>query len=260
MPVKRLHYFDHQFLVEADFTDEQAYHVGMRRRLTRLFHTFGIAEGLVVNKTGAKQVTVRAGLAVDRDGREMVLEADTVLDLGNAASFPPGSTVHVTIAYDERQTDPSTSTGAPGNTRTTEEPRAAASTTAPPVNGSVVRLAQFVLTGGGDVPGAINDPLDGGVRQVAAARGVGTLNGVASAGGNVDLVPGGAIVITPDAGNRRILVSEQHSGNTANPHNTTAAQVGAVPAAQYDLARRVMAAVTFTQADATGATLSLIHI
>jgi hypothetical protein len=81
-----------------------------------------------VNKTGAKQVTVRAGLAVDRDGREMVLEADTVLDLGNAASFPPGSTVHVTIAYDERQTDPSTSTGAPGNTRTTEEPRAAAST------------------------------------------------------------------------------------------------------------------------------------
>jgi hypothetical protein len=34
MPVKRLHYFDHQFLVEADFTDEQAYHVGMRRRLT----------------------------------------------------------------------------------------------------------------------------------------------------------------------------------------------------------------------------------
>ena len=45
MAIKRLRYFDNQFLVEADFTDEQKYHLEMRRRLNRALHSFGIAAG-----------------------------------------------------------------------------------------------------------------------------------------------------------------------------------------------------------------------
>ena len=62
--IKRLHYFDHQFLVEADFSDEQTYHLDMRRRHNRDLHTFGVAAGLQVEKTGDKEVTVSAGTAV----------------------------------------------------------------------------------------------------------------------------------------------------------------------------------------------------
>ena len=68
--IKRLHYFNHQFLVEADFTDEQTYHLEMRRRLNAALHGFGAGDGLAVTRSGDKEVTVTAGIAVDREGRE----------------------------------------------------------------------------------------------------------------------------------------------------------------------------------------------
>src|SRR5262249_157293 len=110
-----MHYFDQQFLVDSDFTDEQSYHVAMRRRINKAFHSFGITDGLQVVRSGSRQVTVKAGGAIDRDGREAVLDADQTLNLSNASQFPAGATVFVTIAYTEAQTDPSTATGAPGN-------------------------------------------------------------------------------------------------------------------------------------------------
>jgi hypothetical protein len=216
MAVKRLHYYDQQFLVEADFTDEQKYHVDMRRRLNNLLHGFGIAQGLEVIRTGARQVTVKAGGAIDRNGRELILEADTNIDLSNLTTFPGNTPVFVTIAYQESQTDPSTATGASGNTRITEAPMAQASTTAPPTDGTVVRLAQFTKTAAGDVPGNLNDALDGGVRQSVSAK-IGP-----AAVDNTNLAP-------PLAG--RITTLETHAANTNNPHATTAVQVGALPLA-----------------------------
>ena len=72
--VKRVHYFDHQFLRASDFTDEQEYHVGTRRDHSRLLHTWGIAEGLEVEMiAGATAVTVTEGTAYDSSGREIVL-------------------------------------------------------------------------------------------------------------------------------------------------------------------------------------------
>jgi hypothetical protein len=216
MAVKRLHYYDQQFLVEADFTDEQKYHLDMRRRLNTLLHTFGIAQGLEVIRTGSRQVTVRAGAAIDRNGRELILDADSVVDLGNLTTFPGSTPVFVTIAYQESQTDPSTATGVAGNTRITETPMVQASTTSPPSDGTVVRLAQFVKTAGGDVPGNLNDALDGGVRQSVSSRlGPAAVDAVNLAG--------------PLAG--RIAAVETHAVNANNPHNTTAAQVGALPLA-----------------------------
>jgi len=216
MPVKRLHYYDQQFLVEADFTDEQKYHVDMRRRHTAALHTFGIAQGLEVIRSGTRQVTVKAGAAIDRSGRELVLESDTVIDLSNLTTFPGGQPVFVAIAYQETQTDPSTATGAPGNTRVTETPALQATTAAAPTDGSVVRLARFDKTAAGDVPGNLNDALDGGVRQFASAK-----LGVAS-------VPDNSL---SSALLSRISLAETHANTVGNPHGTTAAQINALPTA-----------------------------
>lgn len=167
MAIKRLRYFDNQFLVEADFTVEQKYHLDMRRRLNRALHTFGIAEGLEVAKSGNKTVTVRPGTALDRDGREIIVETDQVINL--PAQAPAGETIFIAIAYQEKDTDPS-KTGIPGNTRVTERfiPLEAV-TTAPPTDGTVVRLASFKLDGSANVPGNVNDLFDGGVRKRASS-------------------------------------------------------------------------------------------
>jgi hypothetical protein len=207
MAIKRLHYFDHQFLVEADFTDEQKYHLEMRRRLNRALHTFGIAEGLVVVKKTNKIVTVRPGVAIDHLGREMIVEADQDVDLSAITTAVPA---FITITYQEQQTDPSTATGAPGNTRFTEQPIPQAITTTPPADGSVIRLARIDLTAGGNVPGNVNDAFDGGVRQTAGPRGergLASLNNVSNPGGNIDLAQGAGITITPEPGNRRVTIA-----------------------------------------------------
>ena len=48
LAIKRLRYFNHQFLRVEDFQEEQDYHLRMRRRLNRVLHTWGVAEGLQV--------------------------------------------------------------------------------------------------------------------------------------------------------------------------------------------------------------------
>ena len=47
-PTRRVHYFDHQFLRVEDFTDEQAYHLEMRRAHNRMLHSPGVAHGLAL--------------------------------------------------------------------------------------------------------------------------------------------------------------------------------------------------------------------
>ena len=96
--VKRLNYFNGQFLVEKDFQDEQKYEVDMRRRLNAGLHSWGVAGGLTVTKSGDKQVTVAAGLAVNRDGAEIVLSAPQTVDL---TPFGANAVVFLTAAYRE---------------------------------------------------------------------------------------------------------------------------------------------------------------
>src|SRR5262245_57975217 len=215
MAIKRLHYFDHQFLVEGDFTDEQNYHIDMRRRLNRLMHTFGIAEGLQVTKLNNNAVRVSPGVAIDSSGREMIvlpppeppLPSQDV-DLSNATLFPANSTVFITIAYQEQQSDQKTNAGVTGNTRFTEQPVIQAVTAPPPTDGSVIRLATFQLDGSRNVPGGIGAILDGGVRQTVLTKGgIVSIDGVSNPGGNVDLVPGAGIIITPDQANRNITIA-----------------------------------------------------
>ena len=58
--IKRLNYFDAQFLGETDFTDEQTYHLEMRRRHNRLLHSWGVADGgFPTTKSGDKTILDR---------------------------------------------------------------------------------------------------------------------------------------------------------------------------------------------------------
>lgn len=55
-----------------------------------------------------------------------------------------------------------------------------------------------------------------------------SVDGVSNPGGNIDLVPAGSIVITPDDTNDRITIGEDHSAKNDNPHQVTATQTGAL--------------------------------
>jgi hypothetical protein len=101
--IKRLNYYDQQFLREPDFTDEQEYHKNMRRRLNRSLHTTGVVKGLVVTKKNDQEITISApGMALDGAGREIVLPTsqDILVDVTAAG------TKFVTIQYTEEQTEP----------------------------------------------------------------------------------------------------------------------------------------------------------
>ena len=120
MAVKRMNYFTHQLLHEQDFKDEQAYHLEMRRRHNRTFHSWGVVEGLEVHQHGEREITIDAGMAIDREGREIFLHEKTTRDLG---SFSHGSDdVFITIRYREEmdENDHLSAGGVAGYTRVTE--------------------------------------------------------------------------------------------------------------------------------------------
>ncbi|HEX8070863.1 MAG TPA: hypothetical protein VF546_12985 [Pyrinomonadaceae bacterium] len=120
-PVKRLNYFDHQFLRAADFNLEQNYHLSRRRLHTRLYHTHGIAEGLRVSGVvGQATVSVTPGVAVDAQGQEIVLTSSATVDISKAT--PAGDPVFIVIEYGEEQTDEVNAAGVAGKTRWTETP------------------------------------------------------------------------------------------------------------------------------------------
>ncbi len=113
MAIKRLNYFNGQFLREEDFTEEQTYHLDMRRRHNLRLHTPGIVFGLAVTP-GTGKVTVQPGMAIDVQGREIIL--DTATDV------PITVATDITISYKEDTTDQTSETGVAGSKRWTETP------------------------------------------------------------------------------------------------------------------------------------------
>lgn len=96
---KRLHYFNHQFLVEQDFLDEQKYHMSMRRHLNREFHSSGIVSGLHLKQEGQREITVSKGFAIDQEGRELIVPEPVRHEL---KSSEHRGEVYVTLTYEER--------------------------------------------------------------------------------------------------------------------------------------------------------------
>ena len=153
--IKRVNYFTHQFLVEKDFDDEQAYHIDMRHRHNRVNHSWGVADGLDAGKTGDKEITISSGSAIDKDGREIVLLESAPVDL---TAFGAGTDVYLVIAYQEifETADHYTSGGVDNYTRTTERPNLSGRTTVPPGDGSVITLARIHLDSSGNIDGINN--------------------------------------------------------------------------------------------------------
>jgi hypothetical protein len=102
--IKRLNYFDGQFLVASDFQAEQNYHRQLRYHHNRTLHSPGIVDGLVVTKVSNnnQQITVSSGHAIDAQGREMVLTTSQALQL---SSFGPNAVVFITLQFNDTERD-----------------------------------------------------------------------------------------------------------------------------------------------------------
>ncbi|MGE5732674.1 MAG: hypothetical protein ACM37U_12070 [Gemmatimonas sp.] len=163
--IKRPNYFTSQFLVEKDFDDEQAYHLDSRRRHNRVSHTFGVADRLAVTLISGRTVQVSAGTAIDKDGREIVLNDPVTYTLGTGGA---GADVYLTIAYQD-VLDP-TDKYAPEPdlfTRTTERPLLQDGTAVPSGDGSVILLARIHLNTSSQID---NGSIDTSVRTVSSAK------------------------------------------------------------------------------------------
>ncbi|MGB4912728.1 MAG: hypothetical protein WBO95_11500 [Candidatus Dechloromonas phosphoritropha] len=247
MTIKRLNYFNGQFLRQEDFNDEQSYHLTMRRSHNRRTHTPGIVDGLTV-LAAANQVTVSDGLAVDQFGREIILDAATPVPVaaGDVNAF-------VVIFLDEKKTDIKTETGIPGETRWSESPVLQLADSVP---AGAVGLAQIAA-----VAGSGTVTLNGAYRRIYSAPALAgdltvgrdltvygkvvlgdedsdavTVEGTISTGHSSGrLKIGSSVEVTGD-----IVVSgtvdgrdvssdgsrlDTHAASTTNPHATSAAQV-----------------------------------
>jgi hypothetical protein len=162
--VKRVNYFDGQFLRPKDFIDEQGYHVGMRQQHNQFLHSWGIADGLVPSADkGAKQVTVSPGFAIDIAGQEIKLDnADVSPDL---LSFV-GKSPYLTIAFNQTATDHITEKGTSGDTRIDLKPIIGLKET--PIRGQELILGKITLDGQG---GFQSVDTSSAVRTTAGARG-----------------------------------------------------------------------------------------
>ncbi len=119
MAVQRLHYFHLQFLQEEDFTEEQTYHLSMRRRHNQFLHTWGIVDRLEVEKTGDKKVIITPGMAIDRDGKEIIVTSQDLereVDLSDHTN----KELYLLIFHHEEDTDETDQVGLTDKTKTTE--------------------------------------------------------------------------------------------------------------------------------------------
>ncbi|MBB5157049.1 hypothetical protein [Saccharopolyspora phatthalungensis] len=121
-PIKRVQYYDNQILRLRDFTDEQDYHVAMRRRHNISGHAWGIASGLKVTQDN-NTVSIQPGFAVDGYGRELVLANPTEVEAIKPRT-DSAFTYDLFLCYQETSSDPAPKEFDPdqGPTRWTEEP------------------------------------------------------------------------------------------------------------------------------------------
>jgi hypothetical protein len=86
IPLERPRYFTGRYLTERDFNDEQSYHRGRRHFHNRLMHGWGVVCGLALVEHWNPAcrdgyVVLKAGVAIDCCGREIVVSKDRVLKL-----------------------------------------------------------------------------------------------------------------------------------------------------------------------------------
>jgi hypothetical protein len=109
--VQRVRYFDGEFLQSGDFTDEQSYHIAMRRLLNLKFHLHGIVTGaeIIEDQTSTSTVkfySVAPGFVIDQVGREIYVSAPySLTPLLTGPGIATGW-YEVWIVYTEAQSNP----------------------------------------------------------------------------------------------------------------------------------------------------------
>ena len=155
--IKRLNYFTSQFLVEKDFTDEQTYHIGKRRLHNQWLHSWGVAgDGLQVKRKAARTIEIGTGIAIDKNGNEIVLLEALTLDLSNNAA---NAALWVTARFEEVKLpgDHHPNGGPDDYTRLTERTNIELGKVAPATDGSVIVLATVALDASGNIDQVAND-------------------------------------------------------------------------------------------------------
>lgn len=148
---QRLRYFNGQFLEEADFNAEQAYHLNRRRLHNQHLHTPGIIKGLEVLKADSKKIKVKAGEALDSWGREVILNDDITKDIKDIT--PSDGLICVWIEYSEVKIANQDDADANTATRVEEKAIVNVGSSFPDESGnSYVRLARFTLDKQGNIP------------------------------------------------------------------------------------------------------------
>jgi hypothetical protein len=135
----------------------------MRRRHNHYMHGWGIAEGLLVQRNGERQILVTPGMAIEREGREIVLvEARTV----NVGPLEKAGHVYAVTSYREEGANQQSESGQlPNYTRMVEMAVISITHQRPPNDGAAVALARIYL----DDAGRITE-IDGSVRRDARMR------------------------------------------------------------------------------------------
>jgi hypothetical protein len=81
-PARRNRYFSGKLLTVADYALEQRYHIERRWLINRMLHGWGVVSGLEVGGRPDSGWRISAGMALDRQGRELVVHE--ALDLEDA--------------------------------------------------------------------------------------------------------------------------------------------------------------------------------
>ena len=249
--IKRLKYYNGQFLQEPDFTAEQEYHLDRQRRHNRQLHVPGIADGLAVT-VGTTSVSVAPGTAIDGQGRQIVLDAARTVGFASALN---GQSALVVISYAEEASDDAT-VGDAGKTRWKEAPlvEAILESSAPPPTDRIP-LARLQISSTGTIaqqdltvrapagarlrPDEVLEHLRLSRQGVSASQwpvlssgapSQADLAGSLNVTGNILL--SGNVVVTGNVDGRDVsadgALNDTHRGRTDNPHNVTAAQAGAL--------------------------------
>lgn len=109
-PLERLNYFNSQRLEAVDFRLEQLYHIRVRRWLNKSLYSPGIAAGLEVQKNpnDSHSVIVSPGLALDIDGREIIVLEERIVKVCGTPRRPDGVRLgnYLVISYGEDKVAP----------------------------------------------------------------------------------------------------------------------------------------------------------
>lgn len=103
-PLERLNYYNGMPLNASDFKTEQEYHMRTRRWLNKSLYSAGIARGLEVREVpGSPSVVVSPGLAIDSEGREIILLEETTVEVCSYAGTDESTVVgnYLVIEYAE---------------------------------------------------------------------------------------------------------------------------------------------------------------